>query len=105
MPTKAAQLLDELRVRPDRRTIHWARRGGDDDYGLSSEDMDALGRVQAWQTIFPPVPGGKLTDEQVKEEFGRVVGEKGSSRLSSVAEYAAMKARMSEGEVAKMVGV
>ncbi|KAF4120699.1 methionyl-tRNA synthetase [Geosmithia morbida] len=69
MPTKAAQLLDELRVRDDRRTLAWAARGADDDYGLTSDDMEKLGRVQSWQTIFPPVPGGKLTDEEVREEF------------------------------------
>ena len=99
MPSKAARLLDEMQVRPERRTMDWATYGGDTDYGLTGEQLDSLGRVQSWETIFPPVPSGELTDEQVKAEFKGVLDTPGKPKLRAVHEYIAMEARMRKGDV------
>ena len=54
IPTKAKLLLDELRVSEDRRTLAFAKRGADDDYGMDMNDPDATKKISAWETIFPP---------------------------------------------------
>lgn len=103
MPSKAKHLLDEMKVHPDRRTIDWAKYGADTDYGLTRNDLDALGRVQAWETIFPPVPSGELTDEQVKEEFAEILAKPGRHRLRMVADYIALEARMGHKNVSELL--
>lgn len=54
IPNKAKHLLDELRVKEDRRTLEFAKRGADDHYGLERGDPAATKKVTAWETIFPP---------------------------------------------------
>ncbi|KAF5607419.1 methionyl-tRNA synthetase mitochondrial [Fusarium subglutinans] len=78
MPGKATQLLDGLGVKPERRTVEYARADADLDYGteaaIVSDKPDAFG------SMFPPVAGIKLPDAEVvakmegpKNRLGRVV--------------------------------
>lgn len=78
MPEKATQLLDGLGVKPERRTVEYARADADLDYGtgpaLVSRQPDAFG------SMFPPVAGIELPDAEVvagmegpKNRLGRVV--------------------------------
>lgn len=78
MPEKATQLLDGLGVKPERRTVEYARPDADLDYGteaaIVSQKPDAFG------SMFPPVAGIELPDFEVvagmegpKNRLGRVV--------------------------------
>ncbi|KLO96636.1 putative METHIONYL-TRNA SYNTHETASE, mitochondrial [Fusarium fujikuroi] len=78
MPEKATQLLDGLGVKPERRTVEYARPDADLDYGteaaIVSQKPDAFG------SMFPPVGGIELPDFEVvagmegpKNRLGRVV--------------------------------
>jgi methionyl-tRNA synthetase len=78
MPEKATQLLDGLGVKPERRTIEFARSDTDLAYGtgpvLESKHPDAFA------SLFPPVAGIELPDAEVvagmegpKNRLGRVV--------------------------------
>ncbi|KAI1067617.1 hypothetical protein LB506_004020 [Fusarium annulatum] len=78
MPEKAAQLLDGLGVKLERRTVEYARPDADLDYGteaaIVSQKPDAFG------SMFPPVAGIELPDFEVvagmegpKNRLGRVV--------------------------------
>ncbi|KAI1016852.1 hypothetical protein LB504_006993 [Fusarium proliferatum] len=78
MPEKATQLLDGLGVKPERRTVEYARADADLDYGteaaIVSQKPDAFG------SMFPPVAGIELPDFEVvagmegpKNRLGRVV--------------------------------
>jgi len=52
MPNKANLLLDQLGVRPDRRTFEWCKPGADLEYG---EPETELG-VGYTGVLFPPLP-------------------------------------------------
>jgi methionyl-tRNA synthetase len=53
MPSKANFLLDQLGVRPDRRTFEWCKPGMDLEYG---ESMVPLGIGKAEGVLFPRLP-------------------------------------------------
>lgn len=54
MPNKAAQLLDMIGVRDDRRSWEWCRLGSDAEYGESRVEVGkGLGKV-----LFPPIADG-----------------------------------------------
>ncbi|KAM5363098.1 hypothetical protein ACJZ2D_012200 [Fusarium nematophilum] len=63
MPTKAAQLLDGLGVKPERRTVEWAAKDVDLEYGAAP----ARGSLKPdpWSSLFPPVAGVELADYDV----------------------------------------
>lgn len=97
IPSKATRLLDEIKVRPERRTLEWAKYGADTDYGLTREDRAALPkRLNPFETIFPPVAPAELTDEQAKEVFGEVLATRkiGGHQPSRVAHYIEKEERM-----------
>jgi len=102
MPTKTNELLNGMKVDPSKRTMEYAKYGADTTYGTSTEEVMALGRVSAWETVFPPVPPGELTDEEVKQELGGLLAKRGRHRPTAVAEYIALEARMGTEAVAKM---
>lgn len=84
MPGKAGRLLDELKVRPERRTLAFAKRGLDDDYGVSDDGAPGA-HIEPWDTVFPPVPGGRLSDEEVKDELYNVKTPSERKNLSRIA--------------------
>ncbi|KAM0433960.1 hypothetical protein ACHAPT_003904 [Fusarium lateritium] len=70
MPTKAGELLDGLGVKPERRTVEFAAKGADVEYGVAPLQPQKLGdsgrkidpRPDAWASLFPPVSGIELPD-------------------------------------------
>lgn len=64
--------------------------------------MQSLQKLQPWDTIFPPVPGGELTDEDVKAEFGHMMKDPGQQRLGAISHYIAMEARMKAKDASKL---
>ena len=102
MPTKAGRILDEMHVRPDRRSLEWATRGLDRSYGVPSEELVGKRKIDPWNTVFPPVPGGELTDEKVKEEFGHIMKDPSRQRPAAIAHYIAMEARIGAEEARKL---
>ncbi|KPM38804.1 putative methionine--tRNA ligase, mitochondrial [Neonectria ditissima] len=66
MPSKSAELLDGLGVKPDRRTVEFAAKGKDVEFGVESKLRKHSGRdrlIAKWESMFPPVPGVELLDE------------------------------------------
>jgi methionyl-tRNA synthetase len=51
MPNKANLLLDQLGVRPDRRTFAWCKPGADLEYGEPMVDLDS----KQPNLLFPPL--------------------------------------------------
>jgi len=51
MPNKSAQLLDQLGVAPERRSLEWAQPGKDLDYG----NPQAMEKDEP-SGLFPPLP-------------------------------------------------
>lgn len=107
MPTKMTEILDTLRVSPNRRTLEYAKPGLDLDYGLNAEDLGAMKRVNPWDSFFPPVPGAHLTDEDVREEFTeamktRVPGRE-PKKNDVPEEYYAMRKRMSDDSALELL--
>lgn len=103
MPTKAALLLNELGVRPDRRTIEFAHKGKDANYGTEAKTGDAAARLKKWDTIFPPTPNANGSDEEVMEQLSAMFHDKTKNKMNQVAELLAMEARMGEAAVAKLL--
>ncbi|CAH0040658.1 unnamed protein product [Clonostachys solani] len=100
MPTKAGRLLDELNVKPERRTIQWAVRGTDDSYGFSPTDLGVMEKVQSWNTIFPPTPAATHSDPEVLDILGGIVENPTKNRLNKMSEWIAMEARLGEIDTA-----
>lgn len=68
MPSKATIILDELAVRPERRTLQWAAHGADTQYGRSRDDPLSQTRVVPWDSVFPPVASLNLTDREAADQ-------------------------------------
>lgn len=103
MPTKAALLLNELGVKEDRRTIDFAVKGKDVDYGTEAKTGDPAARLKKWDTIFPPTPNANDSDAEVMDQLSSVLHDKTKNKMNQVAELLAMEARMGEEAVAKML--
>jgi methionyl-tRNA synthetase len=82
MPTKAETLLDNLGVKPERRTIEFARKGADLEYGTPPLTTNNI-KPDAYKSLFPPVAAVDLPDApinpakgkgKVKNRLGRVAG-------------------------------
>ncbi|KAI5461637.1 tRNA synthetase class I [Mariannaea sp. PMI_226] len=67
MPSKSAELLDRLGVKPERRTFEFAQKGADLEFGTPPEAKPTE-RRQHWESLFPPVPGmGEASQDTVLE--------------------------------------
>lgn len=95
MPDRAADALDRLGVRAERRTLDFAIKGADAEYGVSFKDTEGRG---APGSLFPP-----LDTEEFRSEFaGQPLSEermriKTANRQKWAAEKAAAKA-LKEGK-------
>ncbi|KAF4453026.1 putative METHIONYL-TRNA SYNTHETASE, mitochondrial [Fusarium austroafricanum] len=94
MPTKASQLLDGLGVSPERRTIEFACKDSDLDYGVGPILRKDL-HPNAFDSLFPPVAGIELSDAEVVTETMKG-GPK--NRLGRVVESLAHEARKAESK-------
>lgn len=102
MPSKTARLLDEMNVRPDRRTVEFAYKGKDDDYGTLTDNAD-VARTNKFDTLFPPTANGEMTDQEVLREFKASLLNKSPNRMNQMSELLAMEARMGEEALNKMI--
>lgn len=103
MPTKAAMLLDEMNVHPDRRALSWAERGADLEYGLSPDENAAKGKVNRWDTIFPPLATADYSDKEL-EALLPFVGDAGSTnRTSNMAAFLALEAKYGQDGVRQVL--
>lgn len=95
MPSKAGELLDNLGVKPDRRTVEFAQKGKDLEYGHSSEATQEDRSAAKWASLFPPVPGVDLPDEEAMHEVEttRPLKSLTKNRMNRVSEYLAEEAR------------
>jgi methionyl-tRNA synthetase len=63
MPSRAAELLDGLGVKQERRTVDFACKNADLEYG--AKPVPKEGWVpNPFQSLFPPVAGIELPDEE-----------------------------------------
>jgi methionyl-tRNA synthetase len=63
MPSRAAELLDGLGVKQERRTVEFACKNADLEYG--AKPVPKEGWVpNPFQSLFPPVAGIELPDEE-----------------------------------------
>lgn len=103
MPTKASELLDELGVKPERRTVQYAQKGKDADYGTEAQPNSDKGRTKKWDTIFPPTPNANDSDSEVMEQLRTMLQSKTKNKMNQMAELLAMEARMGEEAVGKLL--
>jgi hypothetical protein len=103
MPDKASQLLDEMSVDPERRTLDWAVRRKDGNYGILSSDPRTGVRVKSWDTIFPPLPAADYSDQEMNELLAEVVERPSTNRTNKMTELLAMEARLGEAEFKAML--
>ncbi|KAL7795343.1 tRNA synthetases class I (M) domain-containing protein [Trichoderma ceciliae] len=103
MPTKASELLDALGVRSDRRTLEFAAKGRDADYGTESKPAEPAPRMSKWDTIFPPTPSADLSDDDLIEHLRVAMLDKTRNKMNQMAELLAMEARMGEEAAAKLL--
>ncbi|GAB0138561.1 hypothetical protein EsDP_00006791, partial [Epichloe bromicola] len=103
MPTKASLLLNELGVAPDRRTVDYAVKGKDANYGTEAKIGDPAARTKKWDTIFPPTPNANDSDAEIMKQLSSALHDKTRNKMNQMAELLAMEARMGEEAVAKML--
>lgn len=103
MPSKSELLLNELGVKEDRRTLEYASKGEDADYGTDAKTGDPAARLKKWDTIFPPTPNANDSDAEVMEQLSSAFHDKTKNKMNQVAELLAMEARMGEEAVAKLL--
>ncbi|KAF4990384.1 hypothetical protein FGRMN_8519 [Fusarium graminum] len=99
MPSRAAELLDGLGVKPERRTVDFACKGADLDYGLKPVPRENL-QPNAFDSLFPPVAGTELPDIQTvaakdnsKETSSKGKAKKPKNRLGRVVQSLAEEAQ------------
>lgn len=68
MPSKMDRLLNELGVRPERRSLGYASLAADTEYGIEPEELAKLPRVQKWNALFPQTVDAHITDLEWKEK-------------------------------------
>ncbi|KYK57244.1 methionyl-tRNA synthetase [Drechmeria coniospora] len=103
MPTKATELLDELGVKPERRTVQYAHKGKDADYGTAAGRSQDAPRIKKWDTLFPPTPSANDSDVEVRRQLREMLLHKTKNPMNQMAELLAMEARMGEEAVAKLL--
>ncbi|EKJ76884.1 hypothetical protein FPSE_03070 [Fusarium pseudograminearum CS3096] len=89
MPTKAEELLDNLGVDRERRTIEFARKGADTEYGTPPLMTNNI-KPNSFQSLFPPVAAVDLPDAPIDAPKGKG---KVKNRLGQVASSLAQEAR------------
>jgi hypothetical protein len=103
MPSKSEMILDELNVDPKRRTLEWATRGADKDYGRERSHPLSTSRVQPWDSVFPPVPTASISDMEVLDVVAEQSEYSPRNKLTKMAEYMAMEARMGPDAMAELL--
>lgn len=94
MPAKAAELLDGLDVKPERRTLEYAQKGKDLEYGRTSEALQIKDRsASKWQSVFPPAPGIELLDEEAMIAVEAMRPPSTNNRMNRLSHYLAEEAR------------
>ncbi|KAG5951187.1 hypothetical protein E4U53_003598 [Claviceps sorghi] len=101
MPTKAGLLLDELGVARERRSVEFAVKGKDANYGTEANTGDSAARIKKWDTIFPPTANASDSDMEVREQLRSAFHSKTKNRMNQMAELLAMESRIGEEEAAK----
>jgi methionyl-tRNA synthetase len=99
MPSKTARLLDEMGVKPERRTIAFTSVGADVDYGTGP----AAGITKKWDTIFPPTPSAEFSDQEVLSTLKAVLSQKTRNKMNQMVEFLAMEARLGEETLARLI--
>ncbi|CAG1987839.1 unnamed protein product [Fusarium graminearum] len=89
MPTKAEELLDNLGVDRERRTVEFARKGADTNYGTPPLMTNNI-KPNGFQSLFPPVAAVDLPDAPIDAPKGKG---KVKNRLGQVASSLAQEAR------------
>lgn len=92
MPTKAEELLDNLGVDRERRTVEFARKGADTNYGTPPLMTNNI-KPNGFQSLFPPVAAVDLPDAPIDAPKGKG---KVKNRLGQVASSLAQEARESK---------
>ncbi|KAK7408582.1 methionyl-tRNA synthetase [Neonectria punicea] len=96
MPSKSAELLDGLGVKPERRTVEFANHGRDLEFGVEPTVTKPPGydrKAAKWESLFPPVPGVELLDEDVLTGLPMPTSSKGK-RILGLADRLAEQARL-----------
>lgn len=105
MPSKTERLLNELGVQSDRRTLAWAQKGADNDYGTETAmDGDAVARTHKWDTIFPPTASVEMSDQEVLQLLRSELASNTRNKMNQMAELLALEARLGEEGVNKLIG-
>ncbi|KAF5018135.1 hypothetical protein F66182_9898 [Fusarium sp. NRRL 66182] len=96
MPEKAVELLDGLGVRRERRTVAFAVKGADLEYGVAAMKKGHNDVPNAYESLFPPLAGAQLTEIDVTAEGeSRPPGRYSKNRISQMAASLAHEARKS----------
>ncbi|EQL02333.1 methionyl-tRNA synthetase [Ophiocordyceps sinensis CO18] len=103
MPTKAGILLEGLGGKPERRTLKYAHKGKDTEYGTSAESDPNGPKIKKWGTVFPPTPNKNDSDMQVLANLRALLDGDTRSQMSQMAEMLAMESRMGEAAVQRLL--
>lgn len=112
MPTKAAIILDGMNVRPDRRTLRWAARGADLEYGLGAgEGSSFKTKLSRFETLFPPSTTSDPKSTMLNSLLPYVNADasrsprkaEGKTRTNKLAAYLAMEAKLGRDEAREVL--
>lgn len=104
MPSKCARLLDELGVKPERRTAAFAEKGKDNDYGTETAmDGETVARIHKWDTIFPPTASAEMSDQEVLQLLRTELSSKTRNKMNQMVELLALESRLGDEGVAKLI--
>ena len=99
MPEKCAMLLNELGVKPERRTVEWAQKGKDLEYGANVLRPSSGHGDAAFESLFPPVPAAELLDEEVVAGVTEVPKVVKGSKKSKAQKTSSSEVKETEEEV------
>lgn len=90
-------LLDELGVKPERRTVDFAAKGKDSEYGVKTNYQQGLGRIDPSKTLFPPT--SKTLEKKntpLARAAKRMFKKTTPNKIHQTAEWLALEARVGE---------
>jgi methionyl-tRNA synthetase len=100
MPTKASLVLDQLGVKPEKRTLEYAAMGKDLEYGIERPDA-RLAFQKRWDALFPPAPSTDAPNSDLIKQVNSSFKNVSRNKVNRMASMLAIEASKGEEETAK----
>lgn len=98
MPIKASELLDQLGVRPERRSYELAGFRKDVEYGIDKSKLRAHELREHYAPLFPKPVTDETSGNKTAQQVRLVLRKRSRNRINRITAWLALEAEMGEDE-------